>query len=402
MIGLAQRNICYNFSSSLLCVLLTSLGTAIFCLVLLVAKQVDRQLRINGEHIDLVVGAKGSPLQLILNSIYHVDYPTGNILLKDAQGIAKNPLVKLAVPLSMGDNYQGYRIIGTDSNFLSLYASKIAVGRWVKADFEAVIGAQIAAKRQLRIGDKIIGAHGLSHHADLHEDHPYTISGILRESNNITDQLVLTNLSSIWHMHEEHDDHKPMETTGEVKSLIETGHQEKEITSLLIQYKNPAAVALFPRMINQNTNMQAASPSIESARLFSMMGIGMDTLNILASLLMLLAAVSVFISLYNAFQNRKYELAVMRAMGASRAKLFWLMLIEGWYITLLGTGLGILMAHAFVGVMNQVGHQNILSPWTLYKEEIQVVWIGSLIGIGASLVPGIKAYLTPISTTLSQ
>lgn len=402
MIGLAQKNIRYNLSSSLLCILLTALGTAIFCLVLLVAKQLDRQLRINGEHIDLVVGAKGSPLQLILNSIYHVDYPTGNILLQDAQGIAKNPLVKLAVPLSMGDNYQGYRIIGTDSNFLSLYACKIAMGRWVENDFEAVIGAQIAAKRQLRLGDKIIGAHGLSANADLHEDHPYTVTGILAQRNNITDQLVLTNLSSVWHMHEEHADHTHEKEADEVKSLVETRHQGKEITSLLIQYKNPTAVALFPRMVNQSTNMQAASPSMESARLFSMMGIGLDTLNILAYVLMLIAALSVFISLYNAFQGRKYELAMMRSMGATRTKLCCLMLTEGWYITLLGTCLGILLAHTSLGIINQTGHQEMLDPWQLYREEIQVIGIGSFIGIVASLVPGIKAYLTPISTTLSQ
>jgi len=349
-----------------------------------------------------VVGAKGSPLQLILNSIYHIDYPTGNILLKDAEHIAKHPLVRLAVPLSMGDNYQGYRIIGTDSTFLSLYGASLGEGRWVNKDFEAVIGYQVAHTKKLRLGDRITGAHGLSNAADLHTDHPYTVSGILNKSENVVDRLVLTNLSSVWHMHEEHPHDGEELGQNEVKSLVDVVHQDKEITSLLIQYKNPTAVALFPRMVNQTTNMQAASPAMESARLLSMMGIGMDTLTIFASVLMCMAAISVFISLYNAFTYRKYELALMRTMGASRIKLFLLMVTEGLYITLLGTVLGMLLAHVSLWFIDFYGSSEIIRPWQLQLEEIRVIWIGLAIGIIASLIPAIKAYTTSISKTLSR
>jgi len=406
----AHKNITRNSLSSFLGALLSALGTAIFCLVLLLSSQLSKQLDANSKHIDLVVGAKGSPLQLILNSIYHVDYPTGNIPLEEAQKLTKSPLVKLAVPLSMGDNYQGFRIIGTDSSFLKLYGAAIASGKWWSKDFEVVIGFQVAQKKHLKIGDKIIGAHGLSNSNDLHADHPYTITGILEENNSVADQLVLTGLSSVWHMHEHEEHHHHEHKSGhnepdedhEVHSLIELTDHGKEITSMLIQYKNPTAIAMFPRMVNQTTEMQAASPAIESARLFSMLGIGLDTLMYLAYTLMLIAAISVFISLYHAFKSRKYELAVMRTMGASRHILFGIMVTEGIYITVVGSLTGVFLAHLATYFISRFGSNEMVSPWRFSGKEGWILPIGLALGFLAALIPAIKAYMTPISKTLSR
>src|SRR5690606_1970833 len=104
---------------------------------LLTSKQIEEQLTSNSQGIDLVVGAKGSPIQLILSSIYHIDNPTGNISYREARALAANRLVKLAVPLSLGDNYRGHRIIGTDSSFLQLYGLELETGRLWQSDFEA-------------------------------------------------------------------------------------------------------------------------------------------------------------------------------------------------------------------------------------------------------------------------
>lgn len=409
----AWRNIMHNFLTSFLGMMLSAAGSAILCLVMLLSFQLDKQLVINSRGVDLVLGAKGSPLQLILNSIYHVDYPTGNIPLEEAKKVASNPVVKMAVPLSMGDNYQGFRIIGTDSNFLSLYQMEFSKGRWASKNFEAVIGAYVASEKKLGIGDRIVGAHGLSSSGDLHDDHPYTVVGILRKSNTIGDNIVLTNLSSVWHMHEHEDGHahddvghsqeregKPDE--GTAHRLISLGDQSRQITSMLIQYKNPAAIAMFPKMVNQHTNMQAASPAIESARLFSIMGVGLDALQLLAIILMLMAVISVFIGLYNAFKDRKYELAVMRVMGGSGAQIFTMMIAEGTLITFLGVLPGIFLAHIAIYFISSVGPGNVLSASYIDIGELWIMAIGVVIGFIASFIPAIRAYSSAISKTLSK
>src|SRR5690606_24356671 len=219
------------------------------------------------------------------------------------------------------------------------------------------------------IGDRIYGAHGLSSEGHTHDENAYTITGIFKPAHHIADRLILTNLASVWRMHGAHDDEEQHEHEDEehshnhpltgvdehehhhgedhdhaeqshdtpageahpgdqeepqlVKSMMgNVGSGEREITSMLIQYRNPAAIGMFPRFVNQNTAMQAASPAIESARLFSLLGIGIDSLQVLAYVIMLMAALSVFISLYNALKNRKYDLAIMRTLGASQGKLF--------------------------------------------------------------------------------
>lgn len=433
ILHIAWKNIRQNPSSSILGILLTAFGTGILCVLLLASNQIEQQLVSNSRGIDLVVGAKGSPMQLILSSIYHMDNPTGNINYREAQALAANRFVKLAVPLSLGDNYRGHRIVGTDSTFLQLYGLKLAEGRLWQSDFEAVLGAAVAKKQQLRLGDQLYGAHGLSEAGSAHGDHPYTVVGIVEPANNITDQLVLTNLASVWQTHEEvHGDTFP-ETDGQragtvhegdpghhegdydqaelvlqqprlVKSMMEgLGSGGREITSMLIQYRNPSAIALFPRMVNQRTSMQSASPAFESARLFSLLGIGIDSLEILAYVIILMAALSVFISLYSALKRRKYDLAIMRTLGASQGKLFGIVIGEGILLTFVGALIGIVIGHiAFYLIGAGAGNTaTLLDAAILLPQEAWLLLIGTFIGFLAAVIPAIKAYRTSISQTLS-
>lgn len=443
ILQIAWKNIRQNPATSVLGILLTAFGTGILCVLLLTSHQLEEQLDNNSRGIDLVVGAKGSPIQLILSSIYHMDNPTGNISLAEAEKLASNPMVKLAVPLSLGDNYRGHRIVGTDSTFLQLYGLELAEGRLWQADFEAVIGAEVAQKHQLNIGDKIYGSHGLSIEGHAHDEHPYTITGIFKPAHHIADRLVLANLASVWRMHGDHGDEENHEHGDEhheaghdhdlagveehehhhgedhnhengsehddeepqlVKSMMgDVGSSEREITSLLIQYRNPAAIGMFPRLVNQQTAMQAASPAMESARLFSLLGIGIDSLQVLAYVIMLMAALSVFISLYNALKNRKYDLAVMRTLGASQGKLFGIVIAEGILLTFVGALAGILIGHValyLIGASTD-GTGTLLEALVLLPQEAWLVLIGVAIGFVAAVIPAIKAYRTSISQTLS-
>lgn len=388
LLKLSYRNLSDKRLSSFLSILLVTFGIAIISSLIILSEQLTDKLEKNAKDIDAVIGAKGSPLQLILSSIYYVDFPTGNIPLKAAEEIAAHPMVKLAVPLALGDNYKGNRIVGTDTSFIKMYNLSLAEGRFWKRDFEATIGAEIADKNNIKIGDFIHGAHGLTSEEDIHHDHPYRVVGILNHQNNVTDHLVLTNISGIWHMH----------------GLDELSDDEKEITSLLVQYRSPMAVVTFPKMVNESTVMQAASPAMESARLFSLIGIGVDTLQWFAVLIIIISAVSVFVTLYNSLKERKYDLALMRVLGASRSKLFFIVILEGIIVTFIGSVSGLICGHLFVEIVGsyQESGQASFTGYVFLKQEVYIILVGLFTGLIASIIPAIQAYKSDISTILSD
>jgi len=378
--------------SAALNIMLIAFGTGILTILLLASTQIEEKLNNNSKDIDLVVGAKGSPLQLILSSIYYIDFPTGNIPLKEANELAHNPFVKRATPLALGDNYNGVRIVGTDSNFISLYGLRTASGKFWSADLEATIGANVAAAQKLKVGDKFNGAHGLTNASDVHKDHQYQVVGILTSQGNVTDNLILTNIASVWKMHEEPHEHQ------------EEDDNDREITSLLIQYRSPMSVAMFPRMVNQMTSLQSASPAMESTRLFSLIGVGVDTLQWFAILIMLIAAISVFVNLYNSLKEKNYDLAVMRTLGASRMKLFIIIILEGLILTLVGTIIGILLGHAVLELISfyQESDQAKLNGKIFITSELYILLAGLGIGIFAAVIPALQAYRSNISKILAK
>lgn len=392
--------------SSSLNLILVAFGTSILTILLLASTQINDKLSRNSKDIDLVVGAKGSPLQLILSSIYYIDFPTGNIPLKEANELAQNPWIKRAVPLALGDNYNGIRIVGTDSGFVNLYNLKVKTGKFWKQDFETNIGSAVAESQHLKVGDEFYGAHGLTGSTDIHKAHAYKVTGILEPQGNVTDNLILTNISSVWKMHDpaeekEHDHHHSEDPD---KKTEAPEIQDKEITSLLIQYRSPMSVVMFPRMVNQSTNMQAASPAMESTRLFSLIGVGVDTLQWFALLIMAIAVISVFVNLYNSLKERSYDLAIMRTLGASRGKLFLIVIAEGIMLTFAGTLIGIFLGHAGLQIIGhfQESSQARLSGLIFLNSEIYLLAAGLAIGIFAAIIPAIQAYKSNISEILSK
>ena len=202
---LSLKNIFSRPMSSVLSIMLLSLGVSMISLLILINTVLKEQMDNNLKGIDMVVGAKGSPLQLILSSVYHVDSPTGNIPLKEAKAIENNKMVGYSVPLLYGDNYNGYRIVGTNSKFFELYDLNIKSGNFFSKDFEVVIGSKIAERLNLNLEDEFISSHGLRETGEAHANSPFIIKGILEFSNSVADQLILTSPESIWEIHAEHD-----------------------------------------------------------------------------------------------------------------------------------------------------------------------------------------------------
>ncbi|HEX5863168.1 MAG TPA: ABC transporter permease, partial [Casimicrobiaceae bacterium] len=175
---------------------LLTLGVATITLLLLLGEALDERLKRDAAAIDLVVGAKGSPLQLVLAGVYHVDVPPGNIPLDEVEKLRGNPLIREVVPVAMGDSYRGFHIVGTEPDFLGLYGARLASGVLWRAPLEAVLGAQVAHRSGLTLGAQFAGAHGLAEGGEVHGDNPYRVVGILAPSGTVIDRLVLTGVES--------------------------------------------------------------------------------------------------------------------------------------------------------------------------------------------------------------
>ena len=393
--------------------LLLALGVGTIIYLLLILNQLQHKMEANAKGINLVVGAKGSPLQLVLCGIFHLDNPTGNIKLSDAEKITGNRrLVKKAIPLALGDSYRAFRIVGTTKAYPDHYGCQLAAGQWWQREFEATIGSEVAGQGGLKIGDTFFGAHGLDgNEENAHEEKSYRVAGIMQPSGTVLDRLVLTGLESVWAIHEK----APPAPEGGAKSpLLRRGLGEasgaggasadREITSLLITYRNPMAALLLPRLVNSQSNLQAASPAMEILRLFDLFGVGADVVQYFAYVIILIAGLSIFIALYNALKERRYDLAIMRTLGASPGKLFAHIVLEGLLLAVFGGVCGFLLGHAAVELTGRLlsgTSQASLTGWQYLREETYI-FLGVLgVGLAASLLPALQTYRMDISETLA-
>ena len=472
MIGkLAYKNLWFKPLNTILSLVLLTASVAIISLLILLQEQFEKQFSSNIDGVDLVLGAQGSPLQLILSSVYQVDSPTGNINYEEAQTWMNHPFVETAIPLAFGDNYRGFRIVGTTPDYLSKYQAKLEQGQLFEKNFEVVIGSEIAKKLSLKIGDKFFGTHGDSEEGDVHDEYAYVVVGIASPTGKVIDNLILCKLESVWQMHsghdhgaeahsevdnpphgeeghihiegDEHDHDKVAENPahGEEGHVHEEGEEhvhdencnheevlknpahgeeghvheegdehvhaeEKEITAVLIKFKNKMGIISWPRMIAQNTKMQAALPAIEINRLFSLFGIGLQALQYLAYGIMLISGISIFIALYNRLKERKYEFALLRVSGASRFQMLQLVLIESVLLCVVGFIFGTLLGRfALIMISNTTDEQFKMSfdPKTILWEKEGLLFLVTIfVGIIAALIPAIKAYRLNISKTLAN
>jgi putative ABC transport system permease protein len=369
--------------------LLLALGIATITVLLLATAQLEERMGRDARGIDLVAGAKGSPMQLVLAAVFHIDAPAGNIPLADALALGKNPAVKKAIPLALGDSFQGHRIVGTNHDYPAHYGARLADGRLWTEPMEAVLGAEVAAGARLAVGATFTGAHGLAAGGDAHEEEPFKVVGVLAPTGTVLDRLVLTSVESVWEIHEH---------GGQAKG-------PREITALLIQYATPLAAAMLPRQVNASATLQAASPAYESARLFRMIDVGVDVLRAFGLVLVLVAGLSVFIALLNALEDRRYDLAVMRMLGASRAKLMGLMLLEGATLSVLGGIAGIGLGHLFVqllGTALKSAQQTAVTGWAWHPQEPWLLALAVCVGLAAALLPAWRAYRSDVAPVLAE
>ncbi len=472
IVKLSWKNIRFRPLSSGLSILLLATGISIILISVLTEKQLQENFERNAGGIDLVVGAKGSRLQLVLSSIYHIDNPVGNINLSKLNFVTKNPFVKSAIPIALGDSYKSHRIVGTTSKYSDLYNAKIGKGKLFEKPMDATIGSAVAEKLGLKIGSKFVGGHGLGKANDgevlhSHDEFKYKVVGIFEQSNSVIDNLILTPVESVWvvhggqahdsggsfdlktkeevehlkehsdtHKNHEHDDHQDHDAHGsshekhkhgehhaehhghehdhhdhvmskeEINKILDgLDDNEKEITSLLVQYKTPRGKFTIPGMVNKSDALIAAEPAIETMQVQQLIEPAIGILKYMAIFIMAIAGLSVFIALFNSLKDRKYEIALMRVMGASSTKVFMVIIAEGVIVSFIGYCLGLLISHAGIKEVSSllsVKYHYDFTGFLFITEEIWLLVACIFIGLLTSIAPAIKAYRTDISETLTQ
>lgn len=367
---------------SVLNLALLALGLGAFTFVLLAGDQVEASLRRDVAGIDLVVGAKGSPLQIMLAGVYHLDVPSGNIPLSALDLLASHPAVAQVVPLSLGDSLRGHRIVGTTPDYAALYGATLSAGRWWSPDggvLEVVLGATAARATGLKIGDRVPGSHGLGEGGALHADQPYTVVGVLKPTGAVIDRLVLTATASVWAVHapEGHGAGLPVplgsrpviaapaapessaaSSASASASAAAQGAEApalpRELTMLLVRYRSPLAAVSLPRWVNAHPGLQAAAPAMETARLLRLVGVGVDVLRGFGWVLLAASALSVFVALVHAVREREADLALMRLLGATPRRVAALVAAEALWLAALGSVLGLLIGHGLTEVLGRV------------------------------------------------
>ena len=377
--------------------LLLSLGLASITLVLLVNHQIQQAFARDLAGIDVVVGAKGSPLQLILSGVFQIDTPTGNVPLADVQALQANPQVAKLIPISMGDSFKGYRIIGTTPDYVSHYAGVMASGTLWQAPMQAVLGAKVARDTGLRVGDSFAGSHGLGSGGHAHGQTPYTVTGVLAPSGSVMDRLILTPTESVWRVHE-----KDTALDAADQKILE---EEREVTLALIQYRSPLAAVTFPRFINTTTDMQAAAPAVEISRLLGLIGIGADVLRAFAGVLLLTAGLGVFIALWSAVRERRADLALLRMLGAAPRQLAVLLWWEAVWLAVLATLRGLAMGQgltALLAVALDVDKSISLAALNWPVELLAVPALALGVAAASALLPTWEAYRVSVLELLQS
>lgn len=371
---------------------------------------------------DLIVGARGGSVNLLLYSVFRIGNPSNNIEWHSYEEISKLPGVKWSIPLSMGDTHAGFRVVGTDDNYIKhyRYASDrrlgLQQGAWFEHEDEAVLGAKVAASLGYRLGDEIVVAHGAGDESFIkHDDQPFRVVGILAATGTPVDRTVHVSLAGFDHMHEAwqtSDDahgHDPLTAMVSGDSHAEEEHHAKDghegehhetkysISAFLLGLESRAAAIGLQRRINQfeHEPLSAIMPGVTLLELWEIVGLVEYTLHAISIFVVIVGLSSMLIILMTSINERRREMAILRALGARPGHVFGLILGEAMAITMSGIGLGIMLVYGIfmIGqdwIASNFGlfiELNLLAPNLVYY-VLSITLIGCLIG----LIPGIRMY----------
>lgn len=402
ILSLATRSLANRASTAILTLLTVAISVMLFLGVEKIRDGARSSFENTISGVDLIVGARSSPINLLLYSVFHIGDATNNITWESYQAVANAPSVAWTVPISLGDSHRGYRVVGTTQAFFEHYKYgarrplEFASGAPFDDLFETVIGAELARELGYALGDEIIVAHGMGSVSFIeHDANPMTISGILAPTGTPVDRSVFVTLEAIEAIHLEGATGRG--TTRSADELRAMDLSPDQITAFLVGLNTPVATLQLQRQVNTYNQepLQAVIPGLALTQLWSVIGVAERTLTAVAGFVVLVGLVSILTSILTSLNERRREMAILRALGASPLNVFTLLVAEAVLLALvgalLGTGLTYLALFVFSPVLEaQFG---ILIP-TFVPDLYDLGLIGAVTGLAAVLgmVPALRAY----------
>ena len=409
---LVRRSLRQHAFSSIVTMLSVALGSGLVMAVFSIQKQAHDAFTGGDVGFDAVLGARGSQLQLVLNSIYHLETSPGNLPWSLYTEIKRRPVVELAIPYALGDNYHGFRIVGTTEELFTRfeyqkgrkYAVKPGGIVFDPANQEAVIGSVVAQRTGLKVNDVINPYHGLAFNPDDKHAEEYRIVGILEPTNTPADRVIWIPIEGIFRM----GGHVLRGTGKEYRPEggTEIPDEHKEVSAVMLKLRDPKLGWMLENEINKQGKVATLAWPIgmSMAELFNKMGWVNRILELVAYLVIAVAAGSILASIYNTINERRREFAILRALGARQRTVFAAIVLEASTIAFLGSLLGYVVYAAILGgaaavVWRQTGvvlATTAFQPMLLWTPIIMTA-LGALAGV----LPAVKAYSTDIATNLT-
>lgn len=360
---------------------------------------------------DAVLGARGSQLQLVLNTVFHLETSPGNIPWRMYRAIQEDPGVDLAIPYAVGDNFHGYRIVGTSEEMFTKF--QYQEGRsfepqpggrfFVATAQEAVIGSVVAERMNLTVGDVINPYHGLIFDESRKHLDEYRVVGVLAPTNSPSDRVVWIPIEGIYRM-----SGHVLRGTGRNYTPVEgeeIPEEHREVSAVMLKLKDPQAGIFLDQMINRQGNQATLAWPIGRvmADLFDKIGWVNRILELVAYLVVIVAGGTILASLYNTMNERRREFAILRSLGARKRTVFAAIVLEATAITFLGTLLGYLVYGAILGAAFVIVKAQTGVVLEVFRLD-PVLWLTPLgmlaVGAVAGLVPAFKAYRTDVAANL--
>ncbi|WP_248930870.1 ABC transporter permease [Paenibacillus hamazuiensis] len=396
---MAWLNLVNRRVQTLITILVVTVGVAMTLSIMMISGGIRSGIVKASEPFGMIVGSKGSANQLVFNTIFLMDNPLANISLDYYHKLENDPRVTLTVPFALGDNYRGFRLVGTSRDFFSLKGRpadppyfQLAAGRLFERPFEAVIGAKTAKETGLKIGDKFVSGHGVARIAEGGEEHkenPFTVVGILHSVNAPADQGIYVSMDSYWISHE-HEEHH------EGAAEADDHDESRGVTAALVKPKSYSDLMRMYQEINKDKEAQAVFPGQVIAKIFDMMGSGEQILSYLSYVVLGMAGLTILLAMYGSTIERRRTVAILRAIGASRGGVVSIVLFESAMVSALGCVIGTAAGYGFAwGMAQYIGsHISISVPVELSGGLIAVNAAVCALGLAAGVAPAISAYRT--------
>jgi putative ABC transport system permease protein len=406
---IVRRSLRQHALSTAITVLSVALASGLVMAVFAIKSQSYDAFTGGANGFDAVLGARGSQLQLVLNTVFHLETSPGNIPWQMYQAIAEDPGVDLAVPYAVGDNYQGFRIVGTVPDLFSRFpgAGGIRVasgGRFFTADArEAVVGSVVAQRTGIRTGDTINPYHGLIFDEGKKHQEQYTVVGVLDATNSPLDRVVWIPIEGVYRMSGHVLRGTGRNFTPDEGQTIPEEH--REVSAVLLKLKDPQAGIYLDQTINRQGNRATLAWPIgrSMADLFEKIGWVNRVLELVAYLVVVVAAGTILASLYNTMNERRREFAILRSLGARKGTVFSAIVAEATTITALGTLGGYVFYAAILGAAYVIVRAQTGVVLQVFKPD-PALWLTPLgmllVGALAGLVPAFKAYRTDVASNL--